>query len=123
MRNIDLVDVEVAIHDLAGIAVLVESVGHKIATIGTSKSDTTAFSQIAELILQKREILEEFFNDYMEAEKECKRIEEAEKELEKLNQLDPIKEDNKPFDLNEYDELIKKAPPKPDDEVSGDEPA
>jgi len=69
MRNIDLVDVEVAIHDLAGIAVLVESVGHKIATIGTSKSDTTAFSQIAELILQKRETLEKFFNSYKHIEK------------------------------------------------------
>ena len=73
-RELDLVDVEVAIHDLAGIAVLVESVGHKIATVGSSKSDENAFNQIGELIISKQEILKEFFDDYVKLKKEVERF-------------------------------------------------
>ena len=68
VKELDILDIEEAIHDLAGIAVLVESVGHRIATVGTTKSDENAFSQIAELILQKQEIFEKFFNDYKHTE-------------------------------------------------------
>jgi hypothetical protein len=68
VKELDILDIEEAIHDLAGIAVLVESVGHRIATVGSSKSDENAFNQIAELILQKQEIFEKFFNDYKHTE-------------------------------------------------------
>jgi len=72
VTNINSVDIEEAIQDLAGIAVLVESMGHRIATVGTSKYDENAFSQIERLIISKQEILEAFFDDYLELKRQSK---------------------------------------------------
>jgi len=76
MRKYDIADYEVAIHDLAGIAVLIESVGHRIATVGISKSDDNALRQITQLLIDKQKILKEFFDDYVELKKEIKRLKE-----------------------------------------------
>ncbi|SFO97077.1 hypothetical protein [Hydrogenimonas thermophila] len=73
MKKYDPIDYELAIHDLAGIAVLVESVGHRINTVGTSQSDENAFSQITDLLHTKQEIFQALFDEYHELMRESKK--------------------------------------------------
>ena len=113
-KKYDRFKYEETLNAIEGIATLIESIGYRVTHDGASEVDYSAFCTLQEMLLEKKDILENYLEDLMEIEHA--RI--AEKNI-------PIKAEVfiKPLTPKEYDELVKKAPPKPDNEVSEDDPA